>query len=119
MGCRYIALFLWLTFLEEFGLIGSTEWVEHFQDILKRQAVAYINLDNYSGHKFSAASAPSLATLLREETKKVPSSDKPGKTLFDNWSENLGTKEPTPDYVGAGSDYTAFFHVWLPHSSFL
>ncbi|MCU1292442.1 MAG: hypothetical protein JWP08_1292 [Bryobacterales bacterium] len=31
---------------EEFGLIGSTEWVEKHQDELRQKAVAYLNSDN-------------------------------------------------------------------------
>uniref|UniRef100_A0A915MVM6 Uncharacterized protein n=1 Tax=Meloidogyne javanica TaxID=6303 RepID=A0A915MVM6_MELJA len=35
---------------EEFGLIGSTEWVEQSLLQLKQRAVAYINLDNFNGN---------------------------------------------------------------------
>ncbi|CAK5036383.1 unnamed protein product [Meloidogyne enterolobii] len=35
---------------EEFGLIGSTEWVEQNLLQLKQRAVAYINLDNFNGN---------------------------------------------------------------------
>jgi len=30
---------------EEYGLIGSTQWVEQNRKILEKQAVAYINVD--------------------------------------------------------------------------
>ena len=39
---------------EEYGLLGSTEWVEQFQQDLKRDAVAYANLDGAGGTSFGA-----------------------------------------------------------------
>ena len=35
---------------EEFGLIGSTEFVEEFVDILQKRAVVYINMDCIQGN---------------------------------------------------------------------
>lgn len=36
---------------EEYGLIGSTEFVEEFTEILNKRAVAYLNMDCLHGNK--------------------------------------------------------------------
>ena len=46
---------------EEWGLVGSTEWVEHHRPELLEKAVAYINLDvAATGPNFSASCTPGL-----------------------------------------------------------
>jgi len=51
---------------EEFGIIGSVEWVEAHREAIARQAVAYINLDMAAmGPKLSASASPSLKALVR------------------------------------------------------
>src|SRR5438309_6453559 len=58
---------------EEWGLTGSTEWVEEMEDSLLAHAVAYINEDGtFSGSTFSGAASPSLKPLVREAAKAVP-----------------------------------------------
>lgn len=37
-------------FFLEFGLIGSTEWVEENLKLLENRAIAYINVDNINGN---------------------------------------------------------------------
>lgn len=51
---------------EEFGIIGSTEWVEQHADTLGANAVAYINLDmSVTGDVFGAtASSPSVLNVI-------------------------------------------------------
>ncbi|EJW71779.1 hypothetical protein WUBG_17315 [Wuchereria bancrofti] len=44
---RTIMFCLWDA--EEFGLIGSTEWVEEFMKPLQQRAIAVINVDNING----------------------------------------------------------------------
>lgn len=58
---------------EEFGILGSVEWVEKNRDDLEKNGVAYINLDMATmGPNFSAASAPSLRTLIYDAARVVP-----------------------------------------------
>ncbi|MGH7752441.1 MAG: M28 family peptidase, partial [Gemmatimonadales bacterium] len=46
---------------EEWGLIGSTEWVEELADSLRTHVVAYLNEDGtFSGPTFGGAGSPSL-----------------------------------------------------------
>ncbi len=89
---------------EEYGLVGSTEWVEEYLPWLAHSAVAYINIDGAAGGKhFSAAAAPLLDKVLIEATMKVqsPNQTTEGQTVGDIWSQKIAT-------IGSGSDYTAF-----------
>ena len=101
---------------EEHGVIGSTEWVEHFKTELQAKAIAYINLDAaVSGKRFSAASSPSLKGILAESTKLVdyPYSD---KTVYEEWAN---TKDvPDIGNLGGGSDHIGFYmHAGIPSLS--
>lgn len=51
---------------EEWGLVGSTEWVEQYARLLRERAVAYLNLDVVaSGPNFGASCTPGLVAALR------------------------------------------------------
>lgn len=51
---------------EEWGLIGSTEWVEQHAHLLRERAVAYVNMDVVaSGPNFGATCTPGLVEALR------------------------------------------------------
>ncbi|GJN79417.1 hypothetical protein PLIIFM63780_002930 [Purpureocillium lilacinum] len=89
---------------EEYGLVGSTEWVEEFLPWISDANVAYINVDvGASGPQFEAASAPLLNKVLREATKMVlsPNQTTKGQTVGDVWDGKIRT-------MGSGSDFTAF-----------
>ena len=115
---------------EEEGLIGSTEWVEQHDRIL-RDAVAYFNTDvAVGGPEFGAAAVPSLKEFLRTLTRSVPSPL--GGTVYDQWKltqqenqKHRGSRAPrTPigadddahvGDLGSGSDYTPFLqHLGVP-----
>src|SRR5258707_1303153 len=58
---------------EEFGLMGSTEWVEDKRADLLRGAVAYLNLDAASlGLELTASASPSLKELIGDVAGAVP-----------------------------------------------
>ncbi|KAK6522826.1 hypothetical protein TWF281_002258 [Arthrobotrys megalospora] len=64
---------------EEYGLVGSTEWVEDHRAFLMQNAVAYLNLDiATSGPWLDAASAPLLYKVFTDAMKAVkdPLADK-------------------------------------------
>ena len=89
---------------EEYGLVGSTEWVEEFVPWLKNSAVAYLNVDvGARGTRFQTSSAPLLNELLFETTKAIQSPNQTiaGASVYDNWSKHIST-------IGSGSDFTAF-----------
>lgn len=62
---------------EEWGLVGSTEWVEHHRTELLQKAVAYVNMDvAATGPNFSASCTPGLIATTSiaclSEGVKVP-----------------------------------------------
>ena len=98
---------------EEYGLLGSTEWAEQFEAELRRNAVAYANLDGAGGPEFSAAGVPQLDDALVEVTKAVRD-PQTGAPVYDGWTDG-GTTEPEIGRLGSGSDYTAFLdHIGVP-----
>ena len=98
---------------EEYGLLGSTEWVEQFERDLARDAVAYANLDGAGGASFGAAGVPQIDDALIEATKSV-TDPRTGRSVYDVWKGD-DNEEPTVDRLGSGSDYTAFLdHVGVP-----
>ncbi len=109
---------------EEYGLMGSTEWVEHHAQRLTRNAIAYINLDAaVSGPKFGASAWPSLKTLIAEAAGAVPAleaADGDRPTVLDEWVGLQGGEDLTPRIgeMGGGSDHSAFlFHLGIPSAS--
>jgi N-acetylated-alpha-linked acidic dipeptidase len=89
---------------EEYGLIGSTEWVEEYLPWLSKAAVAYLNLDvGTRGPNFQAAASPLLKKALYEATSLVqsPNQTVKGQTVRDLWDGKIST-------MGSGSDFTAF-----------
>lgn len=103
---------------EEFGLLGSTEWAEDHAEMLRAQAVAYINMDAaVSGKNFGASASPSLAGLVRQVAREItdPAS---GKSVYDAWLQRQREQNTQPDEraepqprvgrLGSGSDYTPF-----------
>nr|VWO99261.1 Trehalose synthase/amylase TreS (EC (EC (Maltose alpha-D-glucosyltransferase) (MTase) [Ganoderma boninense] len=116
---------------EEYGLIGSTEWGEDFEDWINEHVVAYLNLDgSVSGSRFRAQATPSLAHFLRAAAEDVPHPTQPGKTLWDATKDNgvltgdridaevlsmfteaeaeLAVSGTGVGVLGSGSDYTVF-----------
>jgi len=97
---------------EEWGLIGSTEWVEEMEDSVQSNVVAYINEDGtFSGTSFSGAGSPSLKPLFRSAAKAVPDPVGPG-SVYDVWlkSKNGDTTALTMGNLGGGSDFAGFYH---------
>lgn len=102
---------------EEYGILGSTEWVEQLEDSLKAGAVAYINADAaVSGSQFGGASAPSLKGPLLEAARAVsyPGSD---VSVYDHLltekTASDGGKAPEDTTLlgnlGGGSDHVGFY----------
>ncbi|KAI3917730.1 hypothetical protein MKW98_021492 [Papaver atlanticum] len=93
---------------EEYGLIGSTEWVEENREMLASRAVAYLNMDcAVSGPGFEASATPQLEELLKEVAQQVPDPDNSSQTIYDSWTGSTGA--PTFGRLGGGgSDYAPF-----------
>lgn len=89
---------------EEYGLLGSTEWVEEYLPWLSHANVAYLNVDvGVRGQDFHASAAPLLDNLLYDITAQIPSPNQTikGQTVYDTWDKKIST-------MGSGSDFTAF-----------
>jgi N-acetylated-alpha-linked acidic dipeptidase len=91
---------------EEFGLIGSTEWVEKHADELDRKLVAYINSDSTGKGRLNAAGSHSLEAFVQEITRDVndPVTGKPLTAAL----EANASHEFRIAALGSGSDYTPF-----------
>jgi N-acetylated-alpha-linked acidic dipeptidase len=106
---------------EEWGLIGSTEYVEDDSLKLLRGGVAYLNQDvSAQGPSFGAGGSPSLRSTLRSVVQQVP--DPKGRGMvYEVWRQNTGTtdpaREPAMGDPGGGSDFAGFYnHLGIPHA---
>jgi len=92
---------------EEYGLVGSTEWVEEYIPWLTGTAVSYLNIDiAASGPHPAIAATPELHTIATDVMKKI-SGPMTNRTMYDVWYEDTNG---TVGVLGSGSDYTAFVH---------
>jgi N-acetylated-alpha-linked acidic dipeptidase len=105
---------------EEWGLVGSTEYVEDDSLRLLRGAVAYLNQDvSAQGPSFGGGGSPSLRATLRDITRIV--NDPSGKgSVYDVWrraSNVSASAEPSMGDPGGGSDFAGFYnHLGIPIS---
>jgi N-acetylated-alpha-linked acidic dipeptidase len=105
---------------EEWGLIGSTEYVEEDSLRLLRGAVAYLNQDGVvSGPNFGGGGSPSLRATLRSVAQSV--SDPSGKgSVYEVWRRTTrvaDSTEPPMGDPGGGSDFAGFYnHLGIPHA---
>ncbi|KAF2748458.1 Zn-dependent exopeptidase [Sporormia fimetaria CBS 119925] len=90
---------------EEYGLLGSTEWVEEYIPWLQATTIAYLNVDVATmGPEFKTRAAPLLHKILNETAVYLvqsPNQTIPGQTVGDLWDHHIAT-------MGSGSDFTAF-----------
>ncbi len=103
---------------EEYGLIGSTEWVEDNLNELLKNAIAYVNIDPaVSGKNFSASAVPSLDRFIEELVKSIDDPETGSSVFFETWKRQNNLKKTTNlsntarikiGRLGSGSDYTAF-----------
>lgn len=106
---------------EEWGLIGSTEWVEKHLDELREKAVVYLNTDSNNRGWVGVGGSHSLQTFFTEVARDVRDPLR-NASVLDAWlaRRNLGVQGSRPDTLfaisalGSGSDYTAFLdHVGI------
>ncbi|XP_051225939.1 probable glutamate carboxypeptidase LAMP1 [Lolium perenne] len=103
---------------EEYGLTGSTEWVEENREMLSTRAVAYLNVDvSVVGQGLLPSTTPQLDELLLETIKLVQDPDNSSQTVYDAWVKS--SVSPTIGRLGnGGSDYAAFVqHVGIPSTN--
>jgi N-acetylated-alpha-linked acidic dipeptidase len=101
----------------EQALTGSTEWGEQYDNELKRQAVAYLNVDSsVTGPDLHGSATGSLAQLLVDASHDVI--DPSGRPLYESWKTSRGNelnrKSPISDdeladmQIGGRSDHIIF-----------
>ena len=103
---------------EEWGLIGSTEYVEEDSLRLARGAVVYLNQDVAAeGSRFGAGGSPSLRAVIRDVARLVPDPNGRG-SVFSEWQRAVGvvdTSSPPMTDPGGGSDFAGFYnHLGIP-----
>ena len=103
---------------EEWGLIGSTEYVEDDSLRLMRGGVAYLNQDVAAqGARFGGGGSPSLRPTLRDVAREVPDPNGKG-SVYAEWrraSAVADTAEPAMGDPGGGSDFAGFYnHLGMP-----
>lgn len=89
---------------EEYNLIGSTEHVENRITELRRDGMAYLNVDvGVTGIDFHAAASPIFQRVLMESIGRVtdPFTEKSVKEAWESAGRSV-------EGLGAGSDYVAF-----------
>jgi N-acetylated-alpha-linked acidic dipeptidase len=90
---------------EEFGLIGSTEWVEKHAAELSQKLAVYLNSDSSGKGRLNIGGSPTLETFMREVTRDV-NDPVTGKPLLSTLESGAG--EFRVEALGSGSDYTPF-----------
>jgi N-acetylated-alpha-linked acidic dipeptidase len=103
---------------EEWGLIGSTEFVEDDSLRLSRDAVAYLNQDVAAqGSRFSGGGSPSLRAALRDAARVVMDPNDRG-SVYAEWRKASAipdSAEPAMGDPGGGSDFAGFYnHLGIP-----
>jgi N-acetylated-alpha-linked acidic dipeptidase len=107
---------------EEWGLLGSTEWVEKHAQELSTKAVAYINSDSTAKGWLNVSGSHSLQAFVNDIMRDVQDPKRPGKTLFQAKLDRVVSQAKTDaekatlqkrrdfpiEALGSGSDYTAF-----------
>ena len=103
---------------EEWGLIGSTEYVEDDSLRLMHGGVAYLNQDVAAqGARFGGGGSPSLRATLRDIARAVPDPNGKG-SVYAEWRRATAvadTAEPAMGDPGGGSDFAGFYnHLGMP-----
>ena len=107
---------------EEWGLLGSTEWVEKHAQELSPKAVAYINSDSTSKGWLDVSGSHSLQAFVNDLMRDLPDPKREKKSLYDAKVDRALSQAKTDeekavidrrryipiDALGSGSDYTAF-----------
>jgi N-acetylated-alpha-linked acidic dipeptidase len=108
---------------EEQMLLGSTEWAEAHAEELAQHAVAYINTDGNGRGFLSAEGSPALQRVISEVAADIADPEANMSVLTrarlraittagsaDRRKEARGRADLPVGPMGAGSDYTAFYH---------
>uniref|UniRef100_A0A1I8C1W8 Peptidase_M28 domain-containing protein n=1 Tax=Meloidogyne hapla TaxID=6305 RepID=A0A1I8C1W8_MELHA len=110
---------------EEHGLIGSTEFVQEFAQVLQDRAIIYLNVDTVaSNQSLVVRTIPSLFSAVTAAAKQVPNPvaserSKGRQTVYDTWNAYYPQKRnstwlspdvPDMDLPGGGTDHMSFLN---------
>ncbi|XP_070538242.1 putative N-acetylated-alpha-linked acidic dipeptidase [Ptychodera flava] len=101
---------------EEYGLIGSNEWVEENMKSFIPRGVAYINVDAplQGIHYLKSSATPNLKRLIYNAARKIPDPSPSGsrKTIYDTMVSRAPMEDDVPKVydLGSASDYASFLH---------
>jgi N-acetylated-alpha-linked acidic dipeptidase len=103
---------------EEWGLVGSTEYVEEDSARLLRGAVAYLNQDVAAqGPAFGGGGSPSLRGTVRDVARMVRDPGGQG-SVYEAWRRRTGVADSAEVEMGnpgGGSDFAGFYnHLGIP-----
>ena len=114
---------------EEFGIIGSSEWVETNVERIRADCLAYLNLDAAAmGTGFRASASPMLHGVLHRAARLVPHPSGQERTVYDVWARSGTSRQLGPDVnagppklgnLGGGSDHVGFLALGLVPSASL
>ncbi len=105
---------------EEPGLIGSTEWAETHADLLRKNAVVYINSDTNARGFFEVNGSHTIEKFINDVTRDVTDPEKKISVFERSRAAQIirGTPEARREArertdlrieaLGSGSDYTVF-----------
>ena len=97
---------------EEYGLLGSTEWVFDKMNKLRDRAVVVVNVDSpvSGGNVLSVSSSPSLYDVPMDIAKYLPppTANASLSSYYEFLTEVNGGQEPQTRTMGSGSDHDAF-----------
>ena len=111
---------------EEPGLLGSTEWVETHEPLLKKNAVVYLNTDSNGRGFLGVGGSHTLEKFFSQVARDVPDPEKGISVLerrraldliraldaknapADARPENSTRTDLTIEALGSGSDYSSF-----------
>ncbi|QLQ79960.1 hypothetical protein HG537_0C06090 [Torulaspora globosa] len=101
----------------ELGMLGSSEYAENHADLLKRNALVYLNLESaITGSQFRCRANPLLENVIHDAAKYTDFQGSDSWTLFNEWDKvsNL-TNSPLLGFA----DYVPFqYHLGIPSASF-
>jgi N-acetylated-alpha-linked acidic dipeptidase len=116
---------------EEPGLLGSTEWVETHEDMLKQKAAVYVNSDSNQRGFLHVGGSHTLEKFVNELARDVIDPEKHIPVSERMRAERLVKAPPAErheisgradlriDALGSGSDYTPFLqHIGIASLNF-
>lgn len=104
---------------EEFGLVGSVEWVEQNSKLLSDRAIAYLNTDVAVGGNYVLViqTCPLLVDFIYSWAKKVrdPNAHGSKTSLYDIMTERMPTVLP---FLYMSDYYPFYMNVGVPSADF-